>query len=142
MGLEFCNQELIEFFKNLGIKHMKDPMSIPPQMNGISEKIYRTLLELTRSSLKSAHLPKRFWAAAVTTAAYIKNRVCHAAINDKVSLAVWIERTPSVRHLKVYGCLACARLPEQGRRKLNDRTVECIFLGYATQIRGYPLWYP
>ncbi|CAK9816510.1 Retrovirus-related Pol polyprotein from transposon TNT 1-94 [Anthophora quadrimaculata] len=140
-GLEFCNQELNEFFKNLGIKHERSNVDTP-QMNGVAERINRTLLELTRSSLKSAHLPKRFWAEAVTTAAYIKNRVCHTAINDKVPLAVWIERTPSVRHLKVYGCLAYARLPEQGRRKLNDRAVECIFVGYATQTRGYRLWYP
>lgn len=140
-GLEFCNNELDTFFKDLGIKHERSNVETP-QMNGVAERINRTLLELTRSMLKSAHLPQKFWAEAVTTAAYIKNRVCHTAINDEFPLAIWMERTPSVRHLKVYGCLAYARLPEQRRKKLDDRAVRCVFVGYATQTRGYRLWCP
>lgn len=92
--------------------------------------------------LKSASLPQKFRAEAVTTAAYIKNRVCHSTINVQVPFTVWTRKIPSVRHLKVYGCLAYARLPDQGRRKLDDRARECIFVGYAKQTKGYRLWYP
>jgi len=78
-GLEYCNTELLSYFESLGIKHERSNVDTP-QMNGVAERINRTLLELTRSMLKSAGLPQRFWAKAVTTAAYIKNRVCHQAI--------------------------------------------------------------
>jgi len=37
---------------------------------------------------------------------------------------------------------AYARLPDQGRRKLDDKAIECVFIGYANQTRGYRLWYP
>jgi len=111
-------------------------------MNGVAERINRTLLDLTRSMLKSAHLPPKFWAEAVTTAAYIKNRVCHSTISDQIPFTVWTDKIPSVRHLKVYGCLAYARLPDQRRKKLDDKAAECIFVGYATQTRGYRLWCP
>lgn len=140
-GLEFCNRELSTFFGSVGIKHERSNVETP-QMNGVAERINRTLLDLTRSMLKSAQLPQKFWAEAVTTAAYIRNRVCHSSIEDQVPFTVWTGRTPSVRHLKVYGCLAYARLPDQGRRKLDDRAVECIFIGYANQTKGYRLWCP
>jgi len=130
-GLEFCNKELSEYFRSAGIKHEKSNVETP-QMNGVAERINRTLLDLTRSMLKSAHLPPKFWAEAVTTAAYIKNRVCHSTIRDQIPFTVWTEKIPSVRHLKAYGCLAYARLPDQGRKKLDDKAAECIFVGYAT----------
>ncbi|XP_077271080.1 uncharacterized protein LOC143902223 [Temnothorax americanus] len=82
-----------------GIKHERSNVETP-QMNGVAERINRTLLDLTRSMLKSTCLPQRFWAEAVTTAAYIKNRVCHSTINDQIPFTVWTERVPSVRHLK------------------------------------------
>jgi len=64
-GLEFCNQELSTFFKSVGIKHKKLNVETP-QMNGVAERINRTLLNLTRSMLKSTRLSQKFWAEAVT----------------------------------------------------------------------------
>lgn len=87
-------------------------------MNGIAERINRTLMDLVRSTLKSAKLPQKFWAEAVVTAAYIRDRVGHISIKGDVPLAVWTGRAPSVQHLKVYGRLAYANLP-QGRKKLK-----------------------
>lgn len=49
---------------------------------------------------------------------------------------------PGVQLLKVYGCLAYANLPRQGRKKLDDKAVECILVGYASQTKGYRLWCP
>ncbi|KAK2577746.1 hypothetical protein KPH14_012773, partial [Odynerus spinipes] len=140
-GLEYCNEELTTFFNKLGIKHERSNVETP-QMNGVAERVNRTLLNLTRAMLKSSGLPQKFWAEAVTTAAYIKNRVGHSATQGVVPLTMWIDRKPSVKHLKIYGCLAYARIPDQGRRKLDDRADECIFVGYATQTRGYRLWCP
>lgn len=58
-GLEYCNQELSTFFKSVGIKHERSNVETP-QMNGVAERINRTLLDLTRSMLKSACLPQKF----------------------------------------------------------------------------------
>lgn len=140
-GLEYCNKVLTDFFKNTGIKHEKSNVETP-QMNGIAERINRTLMDLVRSMLKSAKLPQKFWAEAVVTAAYIRDRVGHTSIKGDVPLAIWTNRTPSVQHLKVYGCLAYANLPKQGRKKLDDRAVKCFLVGYASQTKGYRLWCP
>lgn len=137
-GLEYCNSALTSYFKSTGIKHEKSNVE-SPQMNGASERINRTLLDLVSSMLKSAQLPQKFWAEAVITAGYIRNRVCHSTLRDQVPLKIWTNKTPSVRHLKVYGCLVYAHLPQQGRKKLDDRVVECILVGHANQTKGYRL---
>lgn len=101
-------------------------------MNGVAERINRTLMDLIRSMLKSAKLSQKFWAEAVITAAYIRDRIGHTSIKRNVPLALWTGRTPSVQHFKVYGCLAYANLPRQERKKLDNRATECFLVGYAS----------
>lgn len=139
-GLEYCNKTLKRMFDEMGIKHERTNVDTP-QMNGIAERINRTLLDLVRAMLKSAELPERFWAEAVVTACYIKNRDIHSSIND-VPERIWTGNKPSVKHLKVYGCLAYAYIIKQGRQKLDSRGRECILVGYSTQTKGYRLWDP
>jgi len=94
-------------------------------MNGIAERLNRTLMDLVRSMLKDAKVPQKFWAEAVVTAAYIRDRIGHSSIKGEISdwISIWTGNTLSVQHLKAYRCLAYANLPRQGRRKLDDRAV-------------------
>lgn len=139
-GLEYCNKVLKQMFDEMGIKHERTNVDTP-QMNGIAERINRTLLDLVRAMLKNAELPERFWAEAIVTACYIKNRVIHSFVND-IPESIWTGNKPSVKHLKVYGCLAYAHITKQGRHKLDSRGKECIFVGYSNQTKGYRLWDP
>ena len=140
-GLEYCNKALQELFANRGIKHERTCVETP-QMNGVAERANRTLLDMTRSMLLSAKLPQVFWAETVATAAYVRNRMVHSNLEDGVPEGIWTERQASVKHLKVFGCLAYAHLPSQGRRKLDPRARTCIFVGYSNRTRGYRLWDP
>lgn len=78
-GLEYCNKTLKRMFDEMGIKHERTNVDTP-QMNGIAERINRTLLDLVRAMLKNAELPERFWAEAIVTACYIKNRVIRSLV--------------------------------------------------------------
>jgi len=109
-------------------------------MNGVAERINRTLMELVRSMLTSAKLPSSFWAKATSAAAYVRNRIIHANLDDGVPEGIWNGSLPSVRHLKAYGCLAYAHLPHQGRKKLDPRARPCVLIGYSSQTKGYRLW--
>lgn len=91
-GLEYCNKELIKYFKDIGIKHERFNVE-SPQINGVAERINRTLMDLVRSMLKSAKLSQKFWAEAVVTTAYIRDRVGHTSIKGDVPLAIWTDRT-------------------------------------------------
>ncbi|KMQ86904.1 retrovirus-related pol polyprotein from transposon tnt 1-94 [Lasius niger] len=137
-GLEYCNKELRDFFDKLGIKHERSCVETP-QMNGVAERTNRTLMDLVRSMLTSAKLSPCFWAEATSAAAYVRNRMIHANLENGVPEGIRNEKSPSVKHLKAYGCLAYAHLP-QGRRKLDPRARACVFVGYSSQTKGYRLW--
>ena len=48
----------------------------------------------------------------------------------------------SIAHLRVSGCLAYALVPVQQRRKLDNKAVKCIFVGYSSKSKGYRLYHP
>ena len=140
-GLEYCNRTLQGFFTGRGIRHERTCVETP-QMNGVAERANRTLLDMVRSMLFSAKLPQTFWAEAVATAAYVRNRMIHSNVQGGVPEGLWMGRQPSVRHLKVFGCLAYGHLPAQGRKKLEPRARACVFVGYSNRTKGYRLWDP
>ncbi|UYV75490.1 hypothetical protein LAZ67_13000394 [Cordylochernes scorpioides] len=140
-GLEYCNHEFKTRLEQLGIKHELMNTYSPP-MNGVAERANRVLLDITRSCLHSADLPQRFWAEAVNTAAYIRNKCYNSALGDKVPDELWSSRKPSVRHLKAFGCLAYSHIPTERRKKLDNRANRCILVGYSSQTKGYRLWCP
>ncbi|UYV65269.1 hypothetical protein LAZ67_3003763, partial [Cordylochernes scorpioides] len=140
-GLEYCNHEFKTRLEQLGIKHELTNTYSPP-MNGVAERANRVLLDITRSCLHSAELPQRFWAEAVNTAAYIRNKCYNSALGDKVPDELWSSRKPSVRHLKAFGCLAYSHIPTERRKKLDNRANRCILVGYSSQTKGYRLWCP
>ena len=45
-------------------------------------------------------------------------------------------------HLKIFGCEAFVHIPKENRTKLDDKSIKCIFLGYADEDFGYRLWDP
>ena len=57
--------------------------------------------------LAHAGLPNGYWAEAVSTAAYIRNRVAASALPVKTPFEMWYGKKPKVSHLRVFGCIAC-----------------------------------
>lgn len=53
---------------------------------------------------------------------------------------MWFDRKSDVSMLKVFGCTAIAHVPSQKRRKLDDKGMECILVGYAVESKAYRLY--
>ena len=49
----------------------------------------------------------------------------------------WHGTKPSIAHLCVFGCLVYALVPQQHYKKLDDKVVKCIFVGYKSKSKGY-----
>lgn len=81
----------------------KSTNTYSPQMNGIAERINRTLLNTARDFMEEAKLPSYLWAELVSTAAYLKNRLKHSQIDNKVPLEVWNGNKPRAPHLHHIG---------------------------------------
>lgn len=140
-GGEFLAEGLETFLKDKGIVHEK---TIPysPAQNGLAERTNRTLLDTARVLLADAQLPELFWAEAVNTATYIRNRCSKTVLNGQVPEEVYTQRKQSVSYFKVFGCAAYAWIPPHLRTKLQARSTESIFVGYCEDRKGYRLYEP
>ena len=78
-------------------------MSGTPQQNGVSERHNRTLMDMVRSMLSDSTLPVSLWMYALKTVMYLLNRIPSKVVPN-TSFELWINRTPSIRHLHVWGC--------------------------------------
>ncbi len=52
----------------------------------------------------------------------------------------WYGKRPSVKHLRVFGCIVYKHIPKDERKKLDLKAKKCILLGYSTQRKGYWLY--
>jgi hypothetical protein len=48
----------------------------------------------------------------------------------------------NVAHLKVFGCVAYAHVPDETRKKLDKKGQKCIFVGYSKDTKSYKLYDP
>ncbi|KAJ9536784.1 hypothetical protein OSB04_un000008 [Centaurea solstitialis] len=131
-GGEYYNPR---YFESTGIVHQ---VTAPytPQQNGIAERKNRTLMEMVNSMMSYSGLSSGFWGEALLTSCYILNRV-PSKRSQKTPYELWKERTPKLDYLRIWGCRAIVGLPESKKRKLGDKGIECIFLGYAQNSKAY-----
>ena len=87
-----------------------------------------------------ANVPGSFWAEAVATAVYVRNRSESSALReDMTPYEKWYGRKPDVNHLRVFGCIAYAHIPDSQGRKL-DKAQKYRFVGYCKDSKGYRLF--
>ncbi|KAG8497256.1 hypothetical protein CXB51_008476 [Gossypium anomalum] len=110
-----------------------------PQQNGVAERMNRTITEKVQCMLSNANLPKSFWAEATSTACFLINRSLSIAIEKKTPQEVWSGNPANYSDLKIFGCPAYAHVDN---RKLEPRSIKCVFLGYKAGVKGYKLWCP
>ena len=136
---EFTSDEFKNYLKKEGIVHQ---LTIPkcPGQNGVAERFNRTLVEMVRSMLADSKLPKTFWAEALATAIYLRNRSLTKPVEGKTPYEAAYGKKPNVGHLKVFGCSAYSYVPKDERQKLDSKARKCIFLGYPCNRKGYQLY--
>ena len=77
--------------------------------------------------LADSRLPQKFWAEALSTAAYLINRSPTKALDDKTPFEAWYGKKPNVSHLRVLGCSAYTHVPKDERKKLDSKAKGCLF---------------
>lgn len=90
--------------------------------------------------MKGKNLPNIFWAEAVVTSIHILNRCPTRSVQNITTYEAWCGRKPNISHLRVFGCFAYAHVPTKTRRKLDDKSVKCICMGYCEETKDYRLY--
>ena len=140
-GGEFTSKEFEAHLTTEGVRH-EVTISKNPEQNGVAERMNRTLVETARSILVNANLPHRFWAEALSTATFLRNRSPTKAVCGMTPHEAWTGEKPRVDGLRVFGCQAFVHVPKEERKKLDPKSRKCILLGYGTTTKGYRLYDP
>ena len=90
-------------------------------------------MEMVRNMLKEKHLPNEYWAEATNCVVYILNRCPTKVVMKRVSEEGWSDIKQFFTHMRVFGCVAYAHIPDQLRKKLDSKGEKCIFLGYSEE---------
>ncbi|CAJ2653926.1 unnamed protein product [Trifolium pratense] len=128
-GGEYNFKEFQTYCTQKGIIH-EVTAPYTPQHNGLAERRNRTLVNMARCMLKGKGLPKCYWGEAVNTAAYVLNRCPTKRLKDNTPEELWTGHKPSVKHLRIFGSLCYRHIPDEKRRKLDDKSEKLIFIGY------------
>jgi transposase InsO family protein len=71
---EFQSGDVVALCKASGIS-VELSAAHQHQQNGRAERVNRTLIEMGRTMMVESGLPESFWAEAIRTAVYLKNRL-------------------------------------------------------------------
>lgn len=140
-GGEFVSHEFNEYCEKAAIKrHLTSPYS--PQQNGVVERRNRTMMEMARSILKHMKLPNYMWGEAIRHVTYILNRVATRSLKEKTPYEMFRNKRPNISHIRVFGCVAYAKIVGTHLRKLDDRSRMLIHLGTEPGSKAYRLYDP
>ena len=140
-GGEYVSREFEAYLKSKGIHHQLSVAHSPEQNGVVERRMNRTLVESARSMIAHAGLPNNYWAEAVATAAYLRSRTPTTAFKEKATpYKQWYRRKPKVSHLRVFGCMAYAHIPDVKRQKLHKKAEKLRFVGYSKKSKGYRLF--
>jgi len=139
-GGEYLGKDIQEWMASNGIRHER---SVPytPQQNGVSERTNRTIMEAARSMLHEKQVPLELWGEAVTCATHIRNRSL-SRTSEVTPFELWHGYKPDVSYFRVFGSPAFVHVPDEQRRKLDQKAVKCILVGYCETSKGYRMWNP
>ncbi|GKB79400.1 zinc finger, CCHC-type containing protein [Tanacetum coccineum] len=140
-GGEFTSNEFTQYCKENGIaRQLTAPYS--PQQNGVVERRNRTIMSTTRCMMKATNMPQIFWAEAVRHAIYILSSVPTKVLEDITPYEAIKQRKPNLENLRVFGCIAYAKVPSQHLTKLDDRSTKMVYLGNEQGSKAYRLFDP
>lgn len=135
-GGEFWSNDFKEFCDDHGIKREYTILGTP-QQNGVVERHNRTVQQMARSMMKEKKTSQGFGVEAIHTAVHILNKAHLRPNSDKTPHELWFGRPATIKHFKVFGSKCYIKNNDEHLGKYDDRADEGVFLGYATNNKGY-----
>jgi len=90
--------------------------------------------------INESNVEKYFWAEAINTSCYILNRVSIRKILNKTPYELWKNRKPDISYFHIFGCFCYILNDKENLGKFDSKSDKGIFLGYATNSKGYRIY--
>ena len=130
-GTEIYNAKVRAFLTSQGTTFDATPAD-SPALNGIAERMNRTLMEMTRAMLIQSEAHVSLWGEAIRTAAFTHN--CTAKrVGDRYEAPIktLLKVDFDVAKLRVFGCDVWRTIPINEHSKLSPRAEKAMFIGYT-----------
>ena len=89
------------------------------------------------------HVPKHFWADAVSTPCFLINRMPSSVLNWDTPYHILFPNKPLFPiEPQIFGCICFVRDVRPQVSKLDHKSLKCIFLGYSWVQKGYRCYCP
>ncbi len=95
------------------------------------------ITRVLRSHLGDIDL-QQFWAEALATAVYVRNRVTSRGLSAHITPHhIWMGCAPNLEHLRVFASRCWYVLPGHKVKKLDARAREAMLIGYSLASKAY-----
>ncbi|SPC62924.1 uncharacterized protein UHOD_11880 [Ustilago sp. UG-2017b] len=142
-GTEWKSNDALEWSLEKGIE-WQTTVGYNSKQNGRVERMNRTLGEKMRTLLMHRRLLKKFWLYAIRAVAFKINLT--PSVDNEFPYQAMFGKSPeqALKLLRVFGCLAWVNIPKVKRdnKKLDQRAVASIFLGYSLERKGWLFYSP
>ena len=81
---------------------------------------------MVRTMLFEGNLPHKFWAEALSTAAYLRNLSPTKAVEGITPFEAFHGRKLDVKHLRAFECVSYAHIVKDERRKLDPVDINAV----------------
>jgi transposase InsO family protein len=111
-----------------------------PQLNGIAERLNRTLMERVRALNHSSGLPTSLWGEALRHATWLKNRSATHKLDGKTPFEALYGRPPNLSTLRIWGSPVWVH--NATRSKFDARAREARWIGPDVNAKAHCIFWP
>jgi hypothetical protein len=135
-GGEYSKHEFQSFCSSTGVLHQ---FTCPhtSQQNGVAKRKHRHIVDMGLTLMSQASLPLTFWPYAFSTSVFLINRLPSP---QRGFISPWeclFGSLPSYTSFRSFGCGCYPLLRPYSKHKLLPRSVQCVFLGYPSNAKGF-----
>nr|GEW32344.1 hypothetical protein [Tanacetum cinerariifolium] len=138
-GIEFKNNELIEFCGLKGIKREYNNARTL-QQNRVVERKNMFLIEAARTMLADSFLPTTFWVEVVNTACYVLNRILVTKPKNKIAYELLTGKQPIISYLRLFGCHVTILNTIDQLGKFDGKSDSEFLVGYFVNSKAFRLY--
>ena len=144
------NARVISEFEKISLEHgvtQNFTSAHTPEMNGVSERLNRTIVEHTRALLIEAGLSREFWSLAAKHVVYLRNRLWHTKLTSSVVVGASpfqkvYGKAPKLANLRVWGSDSWKFDHMYRSSSFARKAKKMIFVGVSPNRKGWVLFDP